>query len=151
MTYSQLVAAKKMVRERVRRYGLRSQRKVPFFKSQRMLEENGFVLSESTRNCLFTNTGSETMKHWVVKSIIFKALRDTGRQVGTEVEVNGGIVDVLDIDNMIAYEVENNLTRKKLAAKLDSLAGLRDVFFIDIMEVSDDISEAEAYIKKKIV
>ncbi len=77
-----------MVRERVRRYGLRSQRKIPFFKSRQMLEESGFVLPESTKNCLFTNGGSETMKHWIVKAIIFKLWRDMGRQVGTEVEFN---------------------------------------------------------------
>ena len=151
MTYSQLVAAKKMVRERVRKYGLRSQRRVPFFKSRQMLEESGFVLPDSAKNCLFTNGGSETMKHWVVKAIIFKTLRGMGRQVGTEVEVNGGIVDVLDADNMIAYEVENNFTRKKLDAKLGNLSGLRDVFFIDILEVPDDIAEADLYIREKVV
>ena len=151
MTYSQLVSAKKMVRERVRRYGLRSQRRVPFFKSRQMLEEDGFVLPESSKNCLFANGGSESMKHWVVKSIIFKVLRGMGRRVGTEVEVSGGIVDVLDTDNMIAYEVENNFTRKKLNAKLTSISGLRDVFFIDILEVPDDITEAESYIKEKVV
>lgn len=151
MTHSQLVAAKKMVRERVRRYGLRSQRKVPFFKSQQMLEDNGFILPERNKNCLFTNGGSESMKHFLVKAIIFKTLRERGRQVGTEVEVDGGIVDLLDTDNMIAYEVENNFTMKKLRNKLTNLSGLRDVFFIDILEVPDDIFEAESYLREKIV
>jgi hypothetical protein len=116
-----------------------------------MLKENGFVLPEKNKNCLFTNAGSETMKHWIVKAIIFKHLRNMGRQVGTEVEVNGGIVDVLDIDNMIAYEVENNLTREKVKAKMFSLSGLKDVFFIDILEVPDDVQEAGYYIKDKLV
>ena len=151
MTYSELVAAKKMVRERVKKYGLQSQRNSPYFKSQQMLNENGFVLSERNRNCLFTNGGSETMKHWIVKSMVFKKLREMGRQVGTEVEVNGGIVDVLDLDNMIAYEVENNFTRKKLNAKLSSLSGLRDIFFIDIVEVPDTFDEATIYLGEKLV
>lgn len=145
------VYQKKFVRERVRRYGLQSQRKLAFFKSERLLKENGFVLPEKNKNCLFTSTGSETMKHWIVKAIIFKQLRNTGRQVGTEVEVNGGIVDVLDVDNMIAYEVENNLTREKLKSKVMSISGLKDVFFIDILEVPDDIQEAESYLKEKLV
>lgn len=140
-----------MVRERVKKYGLQSQRKIPYYKSDQMLEDKGFVLSDKSRNCLFTNGGSETMKHWIVKSIIFKMLRNMGRQVGTEVEVNGGIVDILDIDNMIAYEVENNFTRKKLSAKLSSLSGLRDIFFIDIIEVPDDLHEAEIFIREKVV
>lgn len=146
-----MVSARKMVRERVRRYGLQSQRKTPFFKSERMLEENGFVLSDRSRNCLFTNGGSETMKHWLVKAIIFKILRERRAQVGTEVEVNGGIVDVLDIDNMIAYEVENRFTKRKLMEKLRNISGLRDVFFIDILEVPDDICEAESFVREKVV
>jgi hypothetical protein len=142
---------KKMVRERVRRYGLRSQRGIAFFKSRELLRKNGFVLSERGKNCLFTNNGSETMKHWIVKAIIFRELRRRGRQVGTEVEVNGGIVDVLDLDNMIAYEVENNLTHKKLRLKASSISGVRDVFFIDILEVPDDIRDAEEYVKEKVI
>lgn len=141
----------KMVAQRVKKYGLRSQNKVPYYRSREMLRENGFVLPDRNKNCLFANGGSETMKHWLVKAIIFKSLREAGRRVGTEVEVNGGIVDVLDADNMIAYEVENNLTRKKLSAKLSSLSGLRDVFFIDILEVPDDMLEAEEYIRERVV
>ncbi len=151
MTFSELIVAKKFVRERVKKYGLQSQRKTPFFKSREMLEENGFVLPERNKNCLFTNNGSETMKHWLVKAIIFKVLRDRRTQVGTEVEVNGGIVDVLDVDNMIAYEVENHFTMRKLQEKLRNLSGLRDVFFIDILEVPNDFFEAEKYLREKVV
>lgn len=151
MVFSQIVAPRKLVRQRVKKYGLQSQRKTPFFKSERMLEENGFVLPERSKNCLFTNSGSETMKHWLVKAIIFKILRERRAQVGTEVEVNGGIVDVLDIDNMIAYEVENRFTKRKLLEKLRNISGLRDVFFIDILEVPDDICEAESFIREKVV
>lgn len=151
MVFSQIVAPRKLVRQRVKKYGLQSQRKTPFFKSERMLEENGFVLPERSKNCLFTNGGSETMKHWLVKAIIFKILRERRTQVGTEVEVNGGIVDVLDIDNMIAYEVENRFTKRKLLEKLRNISGLRDVFFIDILEVPDDICEAESFVREKVV
>ena len=66
-------------------------------------------------------------------------------------EVNGGIVDVLDVDNMIAYEVETNLTRERLKAKLSSLAGLNDVFFIDAADVPDDVYESELYLRGKLV
>jgi prophage antirepressor-like protein len=145
------VIGRKLVRERVRRYGLRSQKGIDFQKSSRLLKENGFAISDRSKNCLFTNNGSETMKHWIVKAMIFKELRKRGRQVGTEVEVSGGIVDVLDLDNMIAYEVENNLTRNKLRSKVSSISGLKDVFFIDILEVPDDIGEAEYYIREKVV
>jgi hypothetical protein len=142
---------RKNVGERVRRYGLRSQGGIPYFRSRELLKDNGFVISQKGENCLFPSAGSETMKHWLVKAAIFKILRGMKRRVGTEVEVNGGIVDVLDMDNMIAYEVETNLTRERLKAKLSSLAGLNDVFFIDASDVPDDIYEAELYLRGKMV
>lgn len=151
MVFSQIVAPRKLVRQRVKKYGLQSQRKTPYYKSNQLLQENGFVLTDRNKNCLFTNSGSETMKHWLVKAIIFKILRERRAQVGTEVEVNGGIVDVLDIDNMIAYEVEKHFTKRKLLEKLRNISGLRDVFFIDILEVPDDICEAESFIREKVV
>jgi hypothetical protein len=141
----------KLVAERVKKYGLQSQSGLAYFRSREMLREAGVAISESKVNCLLTNSGSETMKHWLVKAVIFKILRGMGRRVGTEVEVNGGIVDVLDMDNMIAYEVETCLTREKLKSKLTSLSGIRDVFFIDVSEVPDDIPEAEQYVRQKVV
>jgi len=141
----------KLVSERVRRYGLQSQRGLAYFKSRNMLREVGFAIAESKVNCLLAHNGSETTKHWIVKALIFRLLRCRGRRVGTEVEINGGIVDILDLDNMIAYEVENGLTREKLKAKLASLSGIRDVFFIDILEVPDDLTEAERYVREKVV
>lgn len=141
----------KLVSERVRRYGLPSQRGTAYFKSRRMLAEEGFVLPENRRNCLFASSGSESMRHFLVKAMIFKRLRDMGRRVGTEVEVEGGIVDVLDADNMIAYEVETNLTRERLKEKLSCLSGVRDVFFIDVSEVPIDAADAMDYLSGKIV
>ena len=35
---------------------------------------------------MFPSGGSESMKHWLVKAMIFKTLRGMGRQTGTEVE-----------------------------------------------------------------
>lgn len=141
----------KLVAERVRKYGLQSQSGLAYFRSREMLHEAGLAISESKVNCLLAHNGSETMKHWLVKAVIFKVLRRMGRRVGTEVEVNGGIVDILDLDNMIAYEVETDLTREKLKSKLASLSGMRDVFFIDVLEVPDDIPEAEQYVRQKVV
>jgi hypothetical protein len=141
----------KSVRNRVKKYSLQSQRKIPFFRTEELLRENGFVLTEKNKNCLYLNGGSESIKHFFVKALIFKILRDRGRQVGTEVEVNGGIVDVLDLENMIAYEVETNLTKEKIIDKIYCLHGLRDVFFIDTKEVSSDLYEAEKYLKEKVV
>lgn len=114
------------------------------------VEKNGVILPDAERNCVFSN-GKETTKHWLVKSIIFKILRDRGRQVRTEVNINGRSVDVLDVDNMIAYEVENRLNRRELASRMVSLSGLTDVFFVDVAEVPDDFAEADFYLRQRVV
>ena len=142
---------KKFVEQRVKKYGLSSQRKIPYYKSRQMLQENGFVLSERSKNCVFTNGGSESLRHWIIKCIIFKILRNHGREVGTEVEVDNGVVDVLDVDNLIAYEIETDLTKEKIIDKIKNLNSVRDVFFIDTREVPNDFFEAEKYLKEKII
>ncbi len=141
---------KKFVRQKVLKYGLSSQRKFLQQKAQKSLHENGFVLSDNNKNCLFSNSGNESVKHFLIKAIIFKILRERNRTVGTEIEVKGGIVDILDIDNLIAYEVETQLTRKKILEKLQ-MSGVRDIFFIDTQEVPDDFYEAEKFLRDKVV
>jgi hypothetical protein len=139
------------VQQKVKKYGLQSQRKIPYFKSRGMLEENGYVLPERSKNCVFTNGGSESTKHWIIKCLIFKILRGRNREVGTEVEVKNAIVDVLDVTNMIAYEIETHLNKKRVAEKMKNFASVKDVFFVDTREVPDDLFEAEKYLQEKIV
>lgn len=151
MKFSELVENKKHVRQKTKKYGLVSQKKIPYFKSEELLRNNGFVINERNVNSLFCNNGNESIKHFLVKSIIFKILRERKRRVGTEIEVKTGIVDILDLDSMIAYEIETNLTKQKIREKLLNLISVKDVFFIDTREVPDDIFEAEKYLKEKIV
>jgi len=89
------------------------------------------------------------MKHWVVKAMVFKILRELGRAVGSEVEVNGGIVDVLDIDSMIVYEVERKLRNDVHCDK--RFRGIRDVFIINLKDVPNTVNEAEKYLREKVV
>lgn len=141
----------KFVREKIRKYDLTSQRKIPYFEAEKLLSENGFVLNNKNKNCLFINSGNEGMKHWLIKAIIFKILRERGRNVGTEVEVNSGIIDILDADNLIAYEIETNLTKKKIREKIRNYSLVKDIFIIDTKEISDDLEEAENFLREKIV
>jgi hypothetical protein len=141
----------KNVRERVRKYGLRSQKNISFLQAEKLLASKGFVLTEKNKNCLFTNSGNESIKHWIVKAMIFKILRERGRTVGTEIETKNGIVDVIDVDNLIVYEIEKNLTEKKKREKVNQLKGVKDVFIIDLKKVPNDFEKAERYLKEKIV
>lgn len=139
------------VRERVRKYGLKSQRFIHFLKAEKLLASKGLVLNQKNRNCLFIHNNRESMKHWIVKAMIFKILRERGRVAGTEIETRNGIVDVIDIDNLIVYEIEKNLTENKKRERLNRLKGVRDVFFIDLRKVPDSFEDAERYLGERIV
>jgi hypothetical protein len=135
------------VRERVRRYGLRSQRFISQLKAVKLLKSLGYVLNEQNKNCLYLT--NESMKHWLVKALIFKILRDKSRLVGTEIEVNGGIADLIDVDNLIVYEIENGLGKKE--RKMEQFKDFKDVFIIDLKVLPDSLKEMEEVLKEKVV
>jgi len=138
------------VRERVEKYGLPSQRGLKCPQAERQLKDQGFVFSKNGMNCLFSSSGKESTKHFVSKAIIFKILRDRGRAVATEVETKNAIVDVLDIDNKIAYEVENGFDEGDIIG-LISHSELRDIFLIDLKEIPNDLFEAEEFLKQILI
>ena len=138
------------VRERVRKYGLASQSGLKYPQPERQLEKNGFAISKKGIGCLFSSSGKESMKHFISKAIIFKLLLDRGRTVATEVETKDAIVDVLDIDNRIAYEVENGFDENDIL-KLVSQTELRDVFLIDMKDIPDDVCAAEKFLKQVVI
>lgn len=130
-----------------RNYGIPSQRGMSSLRAERLMKEGGIVLGASNSNRMFAHSGRESAKHWIVKALLFKALRDLGRTVGTEVEVAGGIVDVLDADSMIAYEVETRVDRAAVERKCKRLWRMHDVVFVDASKVPDGIAEAERCIR----
>jgi hypothetical protein len=137
------------VRNRVRMYGLKSQRLISQARAVKLLKSFGYVLNEQNKNCLYLT--KESMKHWLTKAAIFKILRDRGRVVGTEIELGGGIADVIDVDNFIVYEIEKELNERKKKEKASRLKDAKDVFIIDLKEVPDDFDKAEIYLGEKVV
>ena len=136
-------------REKVTMYGLKSQKYISFLQAEKLLASKGFVLNKKNENCLFLHNKKESMKHFIVKAIIFKILRERGRKVGTEIEFKNGIVDLIDVDNLIIYEIENSVTKAK--EKIKRLKNMRDVFVIDLKKVPDSLKEAEKYLREKVV
>ena len=141
----------KNTRLKARKYGIVSQRYISFLRAEKLLRTNGIVLNERNKNCLFMHNSRESTKHWTIKSIIFKILRERGRTVGTEVEVRGGIVDVLDVNSFIGYEIESNISQKAMLQKTKRLWRLHDVIFIDAKKVPDSIQDAEKYLRTIVV
>lgn len=140
----------KLVKERVRKYGLRSQRRITRFMAEKLLKSKGLVLNDSNKDCLFFH-GNESTKHWLVKALIFKILKERERTVGTEIEVDSGIVDLIDVDNLIVYEIESNLTKERKNVRMKELNSVNDIFFINLNKIPNNWEKAERYLKEIVV
>jgi hypothetical protein len=138
-------------RKKVEKFGLQSQKLISQIKAREILRKNGIVVNEKNKNCLFTHNKKESLKHFVVKAILFKILREKGRNVGSEIEIENGIVDLIDLDNLIAYEIENGINKKRIEEKLKNYKVVKDVFFIDCKKVPNDLEKAENYLRKIVV
>lgn len=102
------------------------------------------------KNCLYPHNSKETMEHWLIKAMVFKILHDRGCNVKTEAVTGGGIVDVVDDDNLVAYEIETVINEEKVKKRVRQLWKMHDVFFIDCKKVPDNLVEAVEYLKRKI-
>jgi len=138
-------------RTKVEKFGLQSQKFISQIKAREILRENGMVVNEKNKNCLFTHNKNESLKHFIVKAILFKILREKGRNVGSEIEIKNGIVDLIDLDNLIAYEIENEINKKRINEKLKNYKVVKDVFFIDCKKVPNDLEKAENYLRKIVI
>jgi hypothetical protein len=138
-------------RKRIERYGLRSQKLISQINARKILKENGIVVTETNKNCLFLHNRNESMTHFVVKAILFKILRECSRSVGTEIEIRNGIVDLIDLDNLIVYEIENGMCKKRVRDKMTNYKNVKDVFFIDCKKVPEKLIDAEKYLRRIVV
>jgi len=134
-----------------RKYGVASQKNISSLRADSLLERNGIVLNAQNKNCLFMHNSKESTKHWMIKSIMFKLLRVQRITVGTEIEMKGGIIDLLDADNFIGYEIESAPTQKLINQKTKQFWQLHDIIFIDARKIPDDIKAAEKYLKKIVL
>jgi len=144
-------SVKARVRVKARKYGIVSQRYISFLRAQKLLQTNGVVLNETNKNCLFMHNSHESTKHWMIKALLFKLLRERGHTLGTEVEIKGGIVDVLDIHTFVGYEIESRLSEELIKKRLKRLWRLHDVVFIDAKKVPNDVMKAEKYLERVVV
>jgi len=138
-------------RRKILSYGLSSQRKISQITAAKLLRKKGFVMNERNSKCLFPHSRKESLKHWIVKAIIFKILLNKGRNVGSEIEVGNGIADVFDSDYKIAYEIENNVSKFKREDRIRNLSDINDIFIINLKRVSNEINAAKKYLEKIVV
>lgn len=84
---------------------------------------------------MVTNTKAETLRHYIVKCLIYKRLKELGRKANCEFDTEGlGILDDVDWTSGLVFEViESRLPKKAIKSKLErylKIGGIRDVIFI---------------------
>jgi len=96
----------------------------------------------------------ETLKHKMIKALIFSILRERGRIVFTEYQLSDKVkVDVFDLDKRYVYEVENNpkaFSRKKRELLMTD-PRVADFIIIDLRKMPDNIHEAYIQLVKTIL
>ena len=138
-------------RRKIEKYGLQSQKLISQIKARELLKENGIVINENNKNCLFLHNKNESMNHFIVKAILFKILRGKGRNVGTEIEIKNGIIDLIDLDNLLAYEIENGISKKRIKEKVVNYQAVKDVFFINCKKIPENLKGIENYLREIVV
>jgi len=94
----------------------------------------------------------ESMKHFVVKAMVYKLLREMDRITVCEMEAGGGVVDIYDAQTGYAYEIESKPGPRTGKEKAERFAGqVKDVLIIDLKKVPDDLSGMEGYLKGRVV
>ena len=74
---------------------------------------DGIDYTRKDVNVVRMHNNKETWKHYLTKCIIVKLLVDSGHAVVSEAVAPSGVIDVYDIDKLVAYEAETNLSPQK--------------------------------------
>ncbi len=101
---------------------------------------------------MVTNTKAESLKHFILKCLIYKRLKELSRKANVEFEHEGlAIFDAVDWSSGLVFEViEGTLSKRQIESKLErylKVSGIRDVIFIYTKEFT--MSESlEAWYKR---
>lgn len=110
-------------------------------------------------NKLRPHNRSETMKHFIVKAMVFKLFFNQGDYIYSEYDCYKGekmrVADIIVRDknntNIIKaiIEVETKPTKKRNRELLNYWRD-ENLYIIDVREVSNDLKEMEKYLKFKL-
>ncbi len=104
---------------------------------------------------MVSNTKAETLKHFVLKCMIYKRIKELSHKGNAEydTETTAGIFDVVDWDTELVYEVWGQKPSPgAVNAKLEKYlkyGGIRDVIFVNAYTFSKRASVAHWYEKIK--
>lgn len=77
---------------------------------------------------------NETVKHFVIKCLVYYNLKSKGHRVQLEYKTaNGCIIDIFDKNTRIAFEVQKNMNKKLLQEKYNTY--LKNSEVLDIVPI----------------
>ncbi len=110
----------------------------------------------STRDkCKILLHPRESLKHFIVKSLVCRILFERGRSFVSEACVeNGNKVDVCDLSMQIAYEIEPDRPESRLDSKFGKYGispAIKDIIIIPYKKLPDDLNLAYDKLKDMVV
>jgi len=121
----------------------------------RELCQAGWELNGVTSQVCF-NDGSETLRHFIGKSVAGYICVDEGYRISSEESVHGSECDILAWGHPgrspIVIEIETDKTEEIEIFKRDafSCGPVREVFVLEANRLPSDIEEMESHIRGKI-
>ncbi len=107
---------------------------------------------------MVTNTKAETLRHFILKCLIYKRLKELGRKANCEYEHEGlGVLDAVDWSSGLAFEViESSLSTNQLESKQErylKISGVNDIIFVKTsrFKLQDSIEAWYSIIKELVV
>ena len=84
---------------------------------------------------MVSNTKAESLKHFILKCLIYKRLKELGRKANAEYDCEGGaIFDAVDWTQGLVFEVlGSTLSKRQIQSKLRrylKVSGINDIIFI---------------------
>jgi len=125
------------------------------YEREQWLKAHGWDVQD---NSVRSNAGSETVRHFVCKSLVVHYLRQQGLSVTTEAaHGDRGQVDILchgpDDGAPFAVEVETAPTAETIKDKLDRYVDgspLREMFVLNVNEMPEHTLDAYAWVSSQL-
>lgn len=114
----------------------------------------GIVLKKSWKNTIRQTQGkNESLKHWGAKAALSLVLMINDKEIVTEAITRNGVIDVYNLTDKVAYEIELACSPKKIQQKVNQLfvpETMTDIFVFSGKEIPDTFEEMCVFFAKRL-
>lgn len=124
------------------------------YSQRHTLRHNGWDVPK--RDAVAFNGTSETLEHYLCKSLVAYVMKQRGFRVASEVEGPGGEIDVLAYgqeDPPLAIECETGLTDEIKSQKIGQYVRgtpIRDCLFLEVQDLPETLDEALDWVGEQL-